>query len=59
VRQCQNLQKQILHYRPFLKRFDPLSKGRIKAMIAELEQRKEAMHCDRLFVDVADPFAKR
>jgi hypothetical protein len=43
--QCQNLQKQIIHYRQFLKqRFDPLTEERIKAMIAELEQRKEAMH---------------
>jgi hypothetical protein len=25
-------------------RFDPLTEERIKAMIAELEQRKEAMH---------------
>jgi hypothetical protein len=43
--QCQTLQKQILHYRQFLKqRFDPLTEQRIKATIAELEQRKEAMH---------------
>jgi hypothetical protein len=43
--QCQNLQKQIIHYRQFLKqRFDPLTEERIEAMIAELEQRIEAMH---------------
>jgi hypothetical protein len=43
--QCQTLQKQILHYRQFLKqRFDPLTEERIQAMIAELELRKEAMH---------------
>jgi hypothetical protein len=43
--QCQNLQTQIIHYRQFLKqRFDPLTEERIKAMIAELEQRIEAMH---------------
>ena len=43
--QCQNLQKQIIHYRQFLnQRFDPLSEERIKAMIFELERRIEAMH---------------
>jgi hypothetical protein len=43
--QCQNLQKQIIHYRQFLKqRFDPLTEERIKALIAELELRKVAIH---------------
>jgi hypothetical protein len=33
------------HLREFLKqRFDPLTEERIKAMIADLEQRKGAMH---------------
>jgi cell division protein ZapA (FtsZ GTPase activity inhibitor) len=43
--QCQQLEAKILHFRQFLRqRFDPLTEERIKAMIAELEQRKEAMH---------------
>jgi len=42
--QCDHLQKKILHYRDFLDRFDRLTDERIRALIEELEQRKEAMH---------------
>jgi hypothetical protein len=44
-KQCDELQKQISHYRAFLKQgFDPLTEGRIKEVICELEQRKAAVH---------------
>jgi len=43
--QCDQLQKQISHYRRFLsQRFDPLTEQRMKATIIELEQRKDAIH---------------
>jgi hypothetical protein len=43
--QCDKLKEQISHYRRFLnQRFDELTEERIKALIADLEQRKETMH---------------
>jgi len=42
--QCDQLQKKIFHFREFLGKFDPLTEERMKAMIAELEHRKEAIH---------------
>jgi hypothetical protein len=43
--QCSQLQKQISRYRGFLQqRFDPLTEERIKAVIADLERSKEALH---------------
>ena len=42
--QCDQLQKKISHFREFLGKFDPLTDDRMKAMIVELERRKDAMH---------------
>ncbi len=39
---CDDLQKQISHYRSFLRqRFDPLTESRIKETIADLERQKD------------------
>jgi hypothetical protein len=44
--QCDKLQEKISHYRVFLtKGFDPLTHQRIEALIADLERRKETIHC--------------
>ena len=42
--QCDQLQEKISHFREFLGRFDLLTDERMKAMIVELERRKDAMH---------------
>jgi hypothetical protein len=43
--QCDQFQKQILHYRQLLRQgFDPLTEERIKAAIVDLERSKEALH---------------
>jgi hypothetical protein len=43
--QCEKLKEKIARYRPFLnQQFDPLTEGRIKALIADLERQKETMH---------------
>jgi hypothetical protein len=43
--ECEKLRGKITHYRQFLKqRFDPLTEERMKQVIADLEQRKKAMH---------------
>jgi hypothetical protein len=43
--QCDKLKEKIVHHRLFLnQRFDALTEERIKALIADLERQKEAMH---------------
>jgi hypothetical protein len=43
--ECDDLQKKIDQYRRFLKhRFDPLTEERLKAALAELEERKAGLH---------------
>ena len=43
--QCNKLKEKIAHYRVFLnQRFDTLTEERIKALIADLERQKEAVH---------------
>ena len=43
--QCDKLKEKIAHYRVFLnQRFDTLTEERIKALIADLERQKAAMH---------------
>jgi len=47
--ECEQLEKQITRYRRFTEQaLDPLTQDRIKALINELEQRKTAMHQERL-----------
>jgi hypothetical protein len=42
---CDKLEEKILHYRLFLnRRFDPLTKERIRALLADLERQKKTMH---------------
>jgi hypothetical protein len=43
--QCDKLKEKIARYRVFLNQpFDALTEERIKALIADLERQKEAMH---------------
>jgi arsenate reductase-like glutaredoxin family protein len=51
--QCKKVQEQISHYSQFVnKRMDPLTEQRIRELLADLEQRKAAIH-------VSEPSSRR
>jgi hypothetical protein len=44
---CNEIEKKISRYREFAAQpFDPETVGRIKELIADLQQKKRALHCD-------------
>ncbi|HEY3791888.1 MAG TPA: hypothetical protein VGM09_08655 [Bradyrhizobium sp.] len=44
--ECEQLQKRIDRFRPFLNQFDPLTTKNMEQAIEELEQKRAALHPD-------------
>jgi hypothetical protein len=54
--QCEIFEKQIAQYKRFLtNRFDPLTEERMKAALAELENRKAEFKCPLVRTDKVSP----